>query len=439
MSIEKAIIPTVEEFEKIIDICSKSDRVRTEVLKNHNNNLWWPLKVKDWRIRMLVSGLSTRVSYRMVHKYIYVVDRLNDYSYEEVKTMSEKKFREIVKPIGLQDSRVAFWQSIISFFEMLENEGIVPDSLSHDEFVELIQHNVQGAGYKVAQCCVLYARGYYCGVMPVDSGMKDMLGLCLGFSYPKSGAISHEIFRKQLEKLTKEINCKEIANKNNFLDLEVPDLDYLTWWTHLVLIYFKRYYCNLRNYSLCPLRKFNNNQLKIGKMCFKENPQYGGNRLIIFEGIDGVGKTTVIKKLSKLGIKTEHFDYNKTESNLNSYYEKILNEDINSRIAFDRSFISERVYGKVLRGESRITDNQNIALLKKIKKHNGILVYLFLKKEKGLKRLEAKDKEIISENYDELHKAYEDELRTIEEYLPVIKIDMDCFSIDDILNQYNIK
>jgi hypothetical protein len=59
---------------------------------------------------------------------------------------------------------------------------------------------VKGAGYKVAQCAILYAKGYHCGIFPVGSGMKDMLGPCIGFELPK-GALAHNIMRKQIEHL----------------------------------------------------------------------------------------------------------------------------------------------------------------------------------------------------------------------------------------------
>ena len=45
---------TKEEFKNIIDICSKQEKVKIAVLNNHDNNLWWPLEVEDYRKRLLV-------------------------------------------------------------------------------------------------------------------------------------------------------------------------------------------------------------------------------------------------------------------------------------------------------------------------------------------------------------------------------------------------
>ena len=68
---------TKEEFKKIIYICSKQEKVKEAVLKNHDNNLWWPLEITDYRKRMLFAGLSTRISYNMINCYRNVIFELN--------------------------------------------------------------------------------------------------------------------------------------------------------------------------------------------------------------------------------------------------------------------------------------------------------------------------------------------------------------------------
>ena len=74
---------TREEFKKIIDICSNQEEVRNAVKKNHNNNLWWPLEVEDYRKRLLIAGLSTRISYNMIDSYRKVINDLNSYTYNQ--------------------------------------------------------------------------------------------------------------------------------------------------------------------------------------------------------------------------------------------------------------------------------------------------------------------------------------------------------------------
>lgn len=241
---------TKEEFKKIIDICSNQEEVREAVKKNHNNNLWWPLEVEDYRKRLLIAGLSTRISYNMIDSYRKVINDLNSYTYDEIKTMTEYEIVNIIKGLGLANTRYKYLSSMINFIEKYDNEIKI---LSNDELIKLIADNVNGASYKVAQCCVLYIRGYYSGIMPVDSGMKDVELPCLGFEQYKN-AVGHDILRKELEKLTKDNNMEEIIKQNGYEELKVDDYNNATWFCHLVLIYYKRYFCNKHNPDSCPLK-----------------------------------------------------------------------------------------------------------------------------------------------------------------------------------------
>lgn len=241
---------TKEEFKQIIDICSNQEEVREAVKKNHDNNLWWPLDVDDYRKRLLIAGLSTRISYNMIDSYRKVINNLNSYTYDEIKNMTEDKIVNIVKGLGLSNTRYKYLSSMIDFIEKYDNEI---KTLSNDELIKLIADNVNGASYKVAQCCVLYMRGYYSGIMPVDSGMKDVELPCLGFEQYKN-AVGHDILRKELEKLTKDNNMKEIIKQNGYEELKVDDYNNATWFCHLVLIYYKRYFCNKHNPDSCPLK-----------------------------------------------------------------------------------------------------------------------------------------------------------------------------------------
>lgn len=241
---------TKEEFKKIIDICSNQEEVRDAVKKNHNNNLWWPLEVDDYRKRLLIAGLSTRISYNMIDSYRKVINDLNSYSYEEIKNMTEYEIINIIKGLGLSNTRYKYLSSMIDFIEKYDNEI---KTLSNDELIKLIADNVSGASYKVAQCCVLYIRGYYSGIMPVDSGMKDVELPCLGFEEYRN-ALGHDILRKELEALVKDNNMEEVIKQNRYEELKVENYDNATWFCHLVLIYYKRYFCNKHNPENCPLR-----------------------------------------------------------------------------------------------------------------------------------------------------------------------------------------
>ncbi len=241
---------TREEFRKIIDICSNQEEVRNAVKKNHNDNLWWPLEVEDYRKRLLIAGLSTRISYNMIDSYRKVINDLNSYTYDQIKNMTEDEIIRIIKGLGLSNTRYKYLSSMIDFIDRHDNEI---ETLSNDELIKLIADNVSGASYKVAQCCVLYIKGYYSGIMPVDSGMKDMELPCLGFEQYKN-ALGHDILRKELEMLVKDNNMEEIIKQNGYEELKVENYDNATWFCHLVLIYFKRYFCNRHNPENCPLR-----------------------------------------------------------------------------------------------------------------------------------------------------------------------------------------
>ncbi|MDO5568984.1 MAG: hypothetical protein Q4G04_02570 [bacterium] len=251
---------TKEEFKEVIRICSNQDEVRDAVIKNHDNNLWWPIEIEDYRKRLLIAGLSTRISYNMIESYKKVISDINKYSYEELKEMKEEELINLIKALGLSNSRYKYIKSMINFIENNEKEIL---TLNNEDLISLIANNVSGASYKVAQCCVLYMKGYYCGIMPVDSGMKDVELPCLGFEKYGS-AIGHDILRKELERLTYDNNMEDIIKKNGYSKLNIPDCNNATWWVHLVLIYYKRNFCNKHN-SECPL----NNYINTKRLCKK--------------------------------------------------------------------------------------------------------------------------------------------------------------------------
>ena len=250
-----------EELRVILDICSSLDDVKEDLFKNHDDNMWWPLKINDYRKRLLIAGLSTRISYNMIESYRKVIDNLDKYTYDEIKSMSESEIINIIKSLGLSNTRYKFIRSMIDFINNYEEKLKI---MSNDELIKLISEYVMGASYKVAQCCVLYMRGYYCGIMPVDSGMKDVELPCIGFEKYNT-AVGHDILRKQLQNLVMNNDLRDIIIKNGYSELNIPDYSNASWWAHLVLIYFKRHYCNKHDSKNCPLI----NKLELKEMCKK--------------------------------------------------------------------------------------------------------------------------------------------------------------------------
>lgn len=100
--------------------------------------------------------------------------------------------------------------------------------------------------------------------MPVDSGMKDVELPCMGVEKYKN-AIGHDILRKQLQELVVNNNLRDVIINNGYEELNIPDYSNATWWAHLVLIYFKRHYCNKHNPKNCPL----GNKVEVKFMCKK--------------------------------------------------------------------------------------------------------------------------------------------------------------------------
>ena len=49
--------------------------------------------------------------------------------------------------------------------------------------------------------------------------------------------------------------------------------------------------------------------------------------MLIIEGIDGVGKTTLVEYLQSYGMKKYHFDYDSKSMDLLSKYMKVLSSD----------------------------------------------------------------------------------------------------------------
>jgi len=259
---------TNDTLYKVLRVCGSLPDVSVEVKKNHENNLWWPISIKDWRLRMVIAGWSSRVSYNMISTYQRVVSNVNDIGFKNLIELSESDLRNVVGSLGLFNARFEYLISISEFITKIKQINKNPLDIPNDELIELVANNVKWASYKVAQCAVLYAKGYHCGVFPVDSGMKDMLGPCIGMNLPK-GALAHEVMRKSIEEIL--IGNKSLFNdlvqELGYSDLQIPENEPPVWWAHLVLIYFKRLYCNKHNPTTCPLRNHPDLGRYIGSMC----------------------------------------------------------------------------------------------------------------------------------------------------------------------------
>jgi len=90
---------TKDKLEQVLKSISKNKKVQEEVFKNFENNLWWPSAVKDKKMRLIIAGLSTRVSYAMINSYIKVIRQLENLDYYEFLALGHNKVTEILKPL----------------------------------------------------------------------------------------------------------------------------------------------------------------------------------------------------------------------------------------------------------------------------------------------------------------------------------------------------
>jgi hypothetical protein len=234
---------TDELAERVRDfttVAAQQDQVKAAVEANHDDNHWWPAYVSDWRVRMAAAGWSSRISYRMVHTYAAVVKAADTLGWYDLVALSDDQLTAVVRPLGLIGTRVGYLRSLEEFV----SSGVDVHAPDIDQLIEAFARQVSGASYKIAQCAVLYARGYHCGVIPVDSGMVTKLAPCLGIALD-TGPKAHEQMRLLLQQCatTHADNYRDLIDTYGY-QATVPDDAVPTWWLHLVLIYFKRLFLN---------------------------------------------------------------------------------------------------------------------------------------------------------------------------------------------------
>ena len=226
------------------------DDVRRDVEANHDENRWWPTSIADPRMRMLAAGWSTRVSYHMIDTYRAVITRADGYGFDHLVGLSDTNLIDLVRPLGLPSSRIRYLRSLTVFLNQAHNAA----TATTDVLIEQFATGVDQASYKVAQCAVLYAHGYHCGVIPVDSGMITRLAPVLGLQVG-GGPIAHEQMRRALEAAVSDNpeHYRRLAGDLGYR-VTIPADATPTWWLHLVLIYFKRRYLNRTHPQLCAHR-----------------------------------------------------------------------------------------------------------------------------------------------------------------------------------------
>lgn len=143
--------------------------------------------------------------------------------------------------------------------------------------------------------------------------------------------------------------------------------------------------------------------------------------MIIIEGIDGTGKTTLVNDLLGKNYKLVKQDFNNA-----SHYNKYVNiiKSSNNNSVSDRSFISEMVYGKVLTGTTKLSEEEFDNLIKLYSEYKTRIIYLYASKEILLKRRknDIKDSKVIFHLYQQLMDEFERRLDYISAYIDVFSI-----------------
>ena len=239
---------------RLVERAARLDDVRADVEANHDNNRWWPTTITDRRMRMLAAGWSTRISYHMIDTYVRVIAAADARSFDTLTAMTDEDLTELVTPLGLPQARITYLRSLHQFLTQLTDTGTDPHTMPVDEFIAAFAGTVQQASFKVAQCAALYARGYHCGVIPVDSGMVTKLAPLLGLTIG-DGPHAHEQLRQVLQQAVtaRTERYRALINATGHA-VTVPAGAAPTWWVHLVLIYFKRRYLNRPSPELCTRR-----------------------------------------------------------------------------------------------------------------------------------------------------------------------------------------
>ncbi|MEU7022775.1 hypothetical protein ABZ990_19250 [Streptomyces sp. NPDC046203] len=246
----------IRRIHRLVARAAALPDVRAEVEANHDDNRWWPRTIADPRVRMLAAGWSTRISYRMIDTYAEVIRSARALGFDALAASTEGELAELVRPLGLARTRIGYLRSLAELLQEWSKEGVDPlsPSADNDELIDDFARRVRGASYKVAQCALLTARGYHCGIIPVDSGMVSKLAPALGLDLP-SGAVAHERMRHALEAAVhaRPDDFRSLVTEHNYR-IALPEDTEPTWFVHLVSIYFKRLYLNGPSAQLCRRR-----------------------------------------------------------------------------------------------------------------------------------------------------------------------------------------
>ena len=103
-------------------------------------------------------------------------------------------------------------------------------------------------------------------------------------------------------------------------------------------------------------------------------------------------------------------------------------------LILDRSFISELVFGPVLRNSCKINENETKNIIAKYAEVWTKIIYLKADKLTLLQRRrdDEKDTQMLKTYYEELNSRYEKVIRILARYMPILTLDTSKLSQNDI-------
>jgi len=148
------------------------------------------------------------------------------------------------------------------------------------------------------------------------------------------------------------------------------------------------------------------------------------HRTVVLEGCDGAGKTSLAERLARdHGFAIVHSGRTPDGVDLAERYRQILIRP--GRLALDRSFVSELVYGPLRHGGSRLADADVGDLATVVARRDGVLVHLTAPASVLRARLLVRDGAAAANLADigSLLTAYEHVVTTLAAYLPVVRLE----------------
>ena len=157
--------------------------------------------------------------------------------------------------------------------------------------------------------------------------------------------------------------------------------------------------------------------------------------IIIIEGVDGTGKSTIVNELVNKGFETTHnpYDY-KTINVFDKYYRSINDIKPYVNIVFDRSFFSEIVYGRVYRNRSRITQEEFRLLLSLLELKKSVLI-VYLEASNEDLRLRRPFDHIMHDKIYQLMGEYDLLMTYASSKVDVVRINTSNSSVENVLHK----